>query len=86
MNRRGFIKGFLAACVAPAVFLPVAQDRYRWVVDQKRLAMAVINPAWESAEYGMDLTLYHGNYSGRWRFVMDHTVVIPDGWDVEVVK
>jgi hypothetical protein len=30
MNRRGFLKGILAACVAPGVFAPVLEDRFRW--------------------------------------------------------
>lgn len=76
MNRRGFIKGFLAACVAPAVFLPVAQDRYRWVADQKRLEMAVINSEWQEAPYELDFMLEPKRYFGEWQFIGDQSLAL----------
>lgn len=66
MNRRGFIRGFLAGCIAPAVFLPIAKDRYRWVVEQKRFMELITNSQF-AYEYGFDWM----GYAGEWRFVMD---------------
>lgn len=36
MNRRSFIKGILAACVAPAVLVPKLSDHARWRVSRRK--------------------------------------------------
>jgi len=36
MNRRSFLTGILAACVAPAILAPVLQDRQRWRVTRRK--------------------------------------------------
>lgn len=36
MNRRSFIAGILAACVAPAILIPKAPDHARWKFSRRR--------------------------------------------------
>lgn len=49
MNRRSFLRGVIASCVAPALLLPKTASIPKWKRTTQQLW--VPNPEWKTAEY-----------------------------------
>jgi hypothetical protein len=65
MNRRSFIGGILAACVAPQVIAAKAADRVHWKTTQH-------NGLWVAEQ---EFMFSEKDFCGSWKFIVEQSLL-----------